>query len=314
MNVFRNTTRLATLALALVAAAPARAGDVYLSLGDSLAFGYDPSAPNYLTPSYGDQGFVGHFADVLAAVNGGVRPAVLNLGVVGEQSTSFFDPTALSPTGPPRAWQLNKNYDGTGGALSQNDLMLSSIASLHAAGDHIGAVTLIFGANDIFALLGSDAFKNADPAAQAMLIGQTITAALTNYGTVLTELKTVAPEARVFLPGYFNPFPAAIDPTDHALYDEVLGFFNPNLKALADNLGATYVDTYAPFVGHELEYTNIASGDFHPNAAGYAVIGSRLGAAAVPEPSGLISLATAIGAGAVAAAARRRASARRPAA
>src|SRR5262245_22274888 len=43
MHVFRNVTCLATLAVALIATAPSRADQVYLSLGDSLAFGYDPS-------------------------------------------------------------------------------------------------------------------------------------------------------------------------------------------------------------------------------------------------------------------------------
>ncbi|WP_165227224.1 GDSL-type esterase/lipase family protein [Aquisphaera insulae] len=305
MNAFRLASCVVSLAfmLGLLATAPARAGEVYLSLGDSVAFGYDPSDPNYLTPSHGDQGYVKPFADTLGAMNGGVRPTVLNLAIPGEQSTSFFDPKNLSPTGPPRAWELNLNYAGTNGMVSQNDLMLSEIMNLPAS-DHITAVSLIFGANDIFAVLGSDAYKNGDAATKLALISGAISTALHNYGVVLTELQQVAPGAHVYLPGYYNPFPEAYDPTDHALYDLVLSYFNPNLTALAHQFGATYVDTYSLFVGHELEFTNIATGDFHPNALGYAAIGAALSSAAVPEPSSVISLALGIAGAAVVA--RRR--------
>src|SRR5215218_4097179 len=61
----------------------------YLSLGDSLAFGVgaDNSDDDI---SNGDRGFVKPFADSLAARDGGVRPNVVNLGVSGETSSSFF--------------------------------------------------------------------------------------------------------------------------------------------------------------------------------------------------------------------------------
>jgi lysophospholipase L1-like esterase len=146
------------------------------------------------------------------------------------------------------------------------------------------------------------------------MLVQTITTSLTNYAAVLTELKTVAPEAHVFLPGYYNPFPAAIDPTDHAFYDMVLGAFNPGLQGLAGSFGATYVDLYKPFVGRELALTNIATGDFHPNQAGYDVIGSAFIAAAVPEPSSLTSLGLAVISTGLACLARKRYRARRSAA
>ena len=87
------------------------------------------------------------------------------------------------------------------GTTPQNGLMLSSIAGLHAAGHDVGVVTLIFGANDLFALTNSAAFQGATAAEQSAMVGQTVTTALTNYAVVLNELQSVAPEARVFLPG-----------------------------------------------------------------------------------------------------------------
>src|SRR5262249_19116211 len=144
-----------TLTSTLGAAGRCRADVVYLALGDSVTFGIDPSTPASLVPSLGDQGFVRPFADGLAARYGGGRPDVLNLAISGEQSTSFF--TAV--TTPPdfvRAWQLNLNYsDGT---TPQNDLMMSSIAAIHAAGNSVGVVSLLIGSNDIFGLIGTPAF------------------------------------------------------------------------------------------------------------------------------------------------------------
>jgi hypothetical protein len=88
--------------------------------------------------------------------------------------------------------------------------------------------------------------------------------------------------------GYHNPF--AADPSSP------LGHIaGPAIKALnaliageASAFGAHYVDTYTPFVGHELADTYIAEGDVHPNAAGYALIVGQM--EAVPEPSTLALL------------------------
>src|SRR5262249_52384613 len=145
-------------------------GVTYLALGDSVTFGIDPSTPASLVPSYADQGFVRPFANALAGANGGVRPAVLNLGISGELSTSFF--TGVSPPGWPTARALNLNYPAA--PTAQNALMINSITAIHAAGTSVGFVTFLIGANDLFYLTGPPAFQNATPADQAAMIGATI--------------------------------------------------------------------------------------------------------------------------------------------
>ena len=158
-------------------------------------------------------------------------------------------------------------------------------------GNTVSDVSLLFGANDFNHLIGTAAFQNASPADQQQMIATLFGTVLGNYLTVLTELKSLAPEAHIFLPGYFNPFPSS-DPTDHAFYDSVILPFNQAIASDAAAFGATYVDLYTPFVGNELALTNIGIGDTHPNQAGYDVIAGQFDAAAVPEPGTIVLLAS----------------------
>jgi lysophospholipase L1-like esterase len=272
--------------LGLLACGPLDAGVTYLALGDSVTFGTDPSTPASLIPSHADQGFVRPFADSLAALNGGIRPSVLNLGIAGELSTTFF--TATSPPGwTNRAPELNLNDPVL--TTPQNDLMTASIKSIHAAGNSVGFVSFLIGANDLGYLFGTPAFQNASPADQQAMIGATLGTIQSNYLTVLGELRTLAPEAKIILPGYYNPFPT-FDP-NHAFYDSLISAFDSFVKADAAAIGATFVDLEPSILGRELQLTNIGTGDIHPNQAGYAVIAAELSQAVVPEPASVLMLA-----------------------
>ena len=83
----------------MAAAAPM----TYIALGDSLTFGVGEN-DTATDISNGDRGFVKPFADTLASLNGGVRPNVINLGVGGTTTVSFFEGGGgiMSPLdGPP---------------------------------------------------------------------------------------------------------------------------------------------------------------------------------------------------------------------
>src|SRR4051794_27511074 len=85
-------TRLAPIAFAgllLLMSPGAQAAGLhtYVSLGDSLAYGYTDGQG--LGPSLADQGYVKPYADALG-VRDGVRPNVINLAIPGETSDSFF--------------------------------------------------------------------------------------------------------------------------------------------------------------------------------------------------------------------------------
>lgn len=286
------TPRIALLifaATAMTAARPATAVAIptYLALGDSMAFGETDFTHN---PSNGDRGYVSRYADHLASLNGGARPAVINLGVNAETSTTFFqggiqgDGTQSGLPSP----QLNSNYPSP--IPTQNSLLQATLLAQNATGHAIDTVSVQLGANDLFVMAQSPGFLALTPDLQQAQVAATLGAFQANYTSLLTELKTALPNATLLMLGYHNPFGGA---PDHPLS----GIAGPAIQALngliaqdAAAFGGHYVDTYTPFLGHETDLTLIASGNVHPNDAGYAVIAAQMEAQTVPEPSTLAVL------------------------
>lgn len=135
----------------------------------------------------------------------------------------------------------------------------------------------------------------------------------TEYAGILTNIRSLTPDANLYLLGYFNPFPA--DPGSPAapIFNAFGAELNGIIRELAGRFGATYVDTATPFIGREAELTFQDEqphgffrdgpfpgvepiGNVHPNDAGYAVIASQLvAAAAVPEPTTWATLVVGFG-------------------
>jgi lysophospholipase L1-like esterase len=287
---------LAALVLAAGLPRSASGGSMtYIALGDSVAFGETDFTHN---PSYGDRGYVSLVANSLAATNGGVRPNVVNLGVDGETSSSFFGGgQALAPQ--------NLNYPSA--ATSQNTLLVSQIASQQAAGNTIGAVTVSLGANDLFAAVGAPGFFAMNPAQQQSAILASMSTVQNNYTALLTELHALAPSAAVTLVGYYNPYPAVPGSPLAPLAGPAIQLLNAVIAGEAAAFGAKYVDTYTAFQGKESLLTHItdapAGTNVHPNDAGYAVIGNLV--QPVPEPA-TVALFGVFGLGLIGRAAYRR--------
>lgn len=284
LMIGRSLRSTLVLAFAFLACGSLRAGEVYLALGDSNAFGNDESVPASTLPNYGDQGYVRPFADFLGSLNGGVRPQVVNLAISGELSSSFL--SGAAPSDWARAWSWNLNYpDGT---TSQNSLMLSTLDAAHAAGSTVW-VSLNFGANDFNYLVASAAWQNASPSEQQAMFTQLLNQVTLNYETVLTEVEMHASGAHILLPGFFdNLLPS--DP-GYALNELAIGAANQILQQLAPEFGAKYVDFYSVINGNVPELTNYHDGQGgHMNQAGYAAVARALAAAAVPEPASVTML------------------------
>lgn len=308
--------RRALLTAAVLASAlpgAAYAAPTYIALGDSITFG--ETDLNY-AQSFGDRGYVSRFADALAGRNGGVRPGVVNLAIDGETASSFTTNAGRTPPVMGRGdapLQLeNLNY-GNSTSASQSALFASTVAQQRALGNTIQAVTVTLGFNELAAL----APMQATPATTAAAVAQipaTLDAYRANYAGVIDQVRGLAPEADLYLLGYYNPFPA--DPASPAapIFNTGGTQLNGVIQGLATQFGATYVDTATPFLGNEARFTyqavqpagsSVAGafggvlpiGNVHPNALGYAAIAAQVaasgGATAVPEPSTLALLGTA---------------------
>jgi len=292
---------LGTTALTLAASLlmhPAHAAPVYVALGDSITFG--ETDLNYVQSS-GDRGYVGLFANTLASRNGGIRPTVVNLAIDGETASSFMTNAGRTPPVMGRGdapLQLeNLNY-GNSTAISQGTLLANTVAAQRGQGNTISTVTVTLGFNELAALAPMQNTPAAEAAAIAQIPG-TLAAYRANYAAVLNEIRSLAPNANLYLLGYFNPFPA--DPNSPAapVFKAEGTALNGVIQDLAAQFGAAYVNNAVPFVGHEAQYTYQAVqpagssvsgafggvlpiGDVHPNALGYSVIAADVAAATVP--------------------------------
>ncbi len=265
----------------------------YLALGDSLAFGVGANDTS-TDVSNGDRGYVGPFTSILASRQGGITPNLINLGVSGETSSSFFQGgTGLE--GPDSALR-NTNYPNP--PVSQNSLMLAEIVNQLAAGNTISNVTIQLGANDLYQVLLTPGFFGLTQAQQETLFLQALTTIATNDAVLLTELHALVPSAQIALMGYYDPYAPFLSDPSNPYYPVAeashvaIPLLDQIIQSEADAFQAVYVDEYSVFVGNELTDTYILNGNSHPTLAGYALITQQLDLATVPEP-GSSSLAVA---------------------
>ena len=262
----------------LMSRATADAGhSVYLSLGDSIAFGVNQN-DTLSDISNGDRGYVNRYADYLANQAGGVRPSVINLAISGEASSSFRgDGYGTEGVG---AVTRNTNYGGNP-LPSQESLMLQTIRDQIAAGNTIDTVTLLLGANDFYLSLTNNISLEAATAAFAA-----------NEEALLGEIRGLLPSTHLILLNYYDPFAQfRDDPTSPFYYYATrteAGFpaINQVIATQAQAFGASYVDVYSLFENHISAYTNIDNDNAHPNDAGYDVIAHAI--ESVPEPGSIV--------------------------
>lgn len=290
----------------LASTTPVNAASVYFALGDSITFGETDLS---YVQSYGDRGYVSQFANVLATRDGGIRPDVINLAIDGETAASFQTNAGRTPPvvgrGDEPLQAENLNYAGN--MVAQGSLFASQVAAEQAAGNSIDNITITLGFNELAAL------ASLPPADALAAITPTLATYRTNYAAVLTQVRTLLPNANLYLLGYYNPFPA--DPSSPAapVFDTGGMALNATIQSLAGEFDARFVDTASPFLGNEAAYTyldeqphsSIVSGPFggvlpignvHPNTAGYtAIAGAVMAAGAVPEPAVWLTLIVGFG-------------------
>jgi acyl-CoA thioesterase I len=232
----------------------------YLALGDSLAVGVGATAP-------ADFGYVGR---LFASLRGDDDDAPLrtvalrNLAVGGETSESMI----------------------AGGQLA------AAVQAITAAEPPVALVTLDIGGNDLLRLLATETCQSAPLAQECLaLLAGALESFEANYrrivGDVATALDEHAPDARLAVMTYFNPFSGtdaayeaaaelALLGTDgrvdcDAVSDQARGM-NDIIACVGEELNATPVDIGPAFRGLGLELTHIGAEDIHANDRGYEVI------------------------------------------
>ena len=319
----RRSTVAMALALGLVGASPAVAAPVLFALGDSVTFGEDDLV---YEPVPGDRGYVSRLADLLAR-GPGPRPEVRNFAIDGETAESFMDGTGRTPPVVGRTDDIlalqNTSYDEAGGIETQQEKFLDAVAAERAMGNTVEAITITLGFNELAALATM-------PTEEALAaIPETLDAYRENYTDVLSTIRGVAPDAPLFLPAYYNPFPADPDSPAAPIFFEAGSDLNSIIEDLAGEFGGTYIGGVpSRFMGNEEAFTfldeqpagfvltegpfggELPIGNVHATEAGYRAIAdafaAELDVAPIPVPAALpLSLGALAGLGMLARRGRR---------
>ena len=154
-------------------------------------------------------------------------------------------------------------------------------------------VTLDIGGNDLLFLITAGPCES-DPGGEACqtLVAAQLVKFARNYAIILATLQTALDadpgEEKLFVMTYYNPYSGTGLPyeafADRALLGSDLVIdcsagpgdpragLNDLIACIGASSGAVVADVYPAFVGRGYELTHVATGDIHPNDAGYAVI------------------------------------------
>ncbi|WP_162891285.1 SGNH/GDSL hydrolase family protein [Aeromicrobium sp. A1-2] len=238
----------------------------YVALGDSLAAGYQPNA--------GDDKTGGYVGAVLAAEKRTARKTKLrNLACSGETSTTLVDGGRCDYV--------------KGNQLDQ------ALAFMRAHRRTTSLVTMTIGANDVTPCLRATD-QNACIQERLAVLGA-------NLHTSLAKIHAAAPDARIVVTNYYNPY-LALYFTNPALAQQTSGLqmaLNSTIATVTAPYGTT-VDVASAFQSYDTTVvggvpTNVSRictltwmcslNDIHANDDGYALIGATV-AAALPRARG----------------------------
>ena len=180
-----------------IASAPVPAQGFYVSLGDSLAFGYQPNLVAAGDLNAAD--YVG-YAEDFAALRTGLT--LVNYGCPGETTTTMIS------GGCPWPGTLHASYNGAPSQFAAAEAFLLA---------HPGAVSLIsidIGSNDLLGLL--DSCKGAADPNACVLAGLPATLGTmgAHYGLIVATLHALAPNARIVLFNFYDPLAFSVPGSD----------------------------------------------------------------------------------------------------
>lgn len=188
----------------------------YLALGDSLAAGMDPTGglgngyPDYLAESLKAQG-------LLSSYNKGFSyPGYTTTNVLEDLKTN-----------------VTKDVYGEG--------YTEKTAQLHSSIASAEIITLSVGANDALASLNINPDTGAITADPLQLVA-VIQKVGANTKEILGHIQQLNPDAKVYVMGYYNPFPHAA-PEMQPLLAQLLQSLNGTIQIAMEGTGAIFVPT-----------------------------------------------------------------------
>lgn len=206
----------------------------YLALGDSLAAG--------VTPTKGiDKGYADYAAGYLQ----------------GEKMLESF----------------TKDFSMPGDRTDELLTKLTTSAQLQAAVQKANTITISAGANDLLKE------SKVDPVKKVLIIDETkVPATLQktalNYTLILQTINKLNPDAKVYVVGYYFPFPYIADEQKPKLI-QLTQTLNKTIELASVAQGAKFVSIYEKFGNDPKKYLPNPL-DIHPNAEGYKVISEAL--------------------------------------
>ncbi len=220
----------------------------YLSLGDSLARGYQPNGDT-------THGFADQFYSYLQTK--GV-PNYINYGCSGETSTTFIN-------GGCPLWNQVRNGYG------QTPQLTAALSFINSRPSQVSPVTLDIGANDALS------YFNPSTCAVSATWQSDLSGFDTRLRSILSQLKTALNgTGDLFLMNYYNPYQNQCAGTS---VGTVFATFNTTIQNAAFDYGVPVADVFSAFGGAAppnpflSTYSWITTlGDIHPTTTGYGVI------------------------------------------
>jgi lysophospholipase L1-like esterase len=238
----------------LVAVANAGQGPVYkpplkyyLSLGDSMAYGYQPTKPDTAGPAAFDTGYVDVLAARLRKISPGIR--VVNYGCPGESSLTFMRGGCEFPRK-----KLHNTFRGT--------QLAAALSFLKAHEGEVSPVTVTLWGNDLAPL--SQRGKKAP---------SEIAAFGARFGSILKQLRAAAPTAEIIVAGAWNPEANGFQEVDplYRSVDAVIARAAAGSRARVANMFAA-LNGPGSFPARKTRLCRLTfscKGDPHPKDAGY---------------------------------------------
>jgi lysophospholipase L1-like esterase len=215
------------------AAAPASAAprhSYYLSLGDSLAFGYQP---NLVAAGDVDPAHYRSYAEYYALLH--PRLTLVNYGCSGETTDSMIN------GGCPWLQKGLPLHDSYGAAPSQ---LAAASAFLEAHGAQTSLVTIDIGSNDLLALAASCQAQPDPTACLTAGLPATLGTLARNLGTIVGTVHALAPGARIVVFTMYNPLALTLPGSD-----QLVAVVNDTVTSVASAFGARLADSFRAING-----------------------------------------------------------------